>query len=47
MAASGIKSCEELFSKQLLEVEKTQRLVNLAFDFQQAVVGKTYGSRNQ
>ena len=43
MAASGIKACEELVPRYLLDIEKTQRLVNLAFDFQKAVIGKTYG----
>jgi hypothetical protein len=32
MAAAGIKACEIGFSSLTLNIEKTMRLVNLAFD---------------
>lgn len=44
MACSGIAYCESLISSQLLIVEKTKRIVNLAIEMINYIKKQTYGS---
>lgn len=44
MACSGISYCESRISSQLLKIEKTRRLMNLAIDMINYIKKQTYGS---
>jgi len=47
MACSGIAYCESRISSQLLKVEKTRRLMNLAIEIINYIKKQTYGSSGQ
>ncbi|CAD8200084.1 unnamed protein product [Paramecium octaurelia] len=47
MAATGIKACEQNMTAHVTRIEKTMRLVNMAFDMMQQVQGRKYGKGNQ
>ncbi|CAD8179034.1 unnamed protein product [Paramecium octaurelia] len=47
MAATGIKACEQNMTAHVIRIEKTMRLVNMAFDMMQQVQGRKYGKGNQ
>ena len=43
MAAAGIKTCEESIDKNILKIEKTRRVLNMAFDIMEYTNSIGYG----